>query len=170
MGIPYSREINAAFEQVTPLVAAGFKVLRTTKNISIVLAIIQVLTVVFLGLILLALIALLYTVNPDLEEERRALITPWLKYYAHITLFGIIKTIATSAIILGGVAFAAWRLFLFEQWVEDVEYEANVDANKALEDLEEDDAAKKKNKKDGKKGKEKAKSDADKILEEQGKK
>lgn len=67
MGIPYSREINAAFEQVTPLVAAGFKVLRTTKNISIVLAIIQVLTVVFLGLILLALIALLYTVNPDLE-------------------------------------------------------------------------------------------------------
>ena len=67
MGIPYSREINAAFEQVTPLVAAGFKVLRTTKNISIILAIIQVLTVVFLGLILLALIALLYTVNPDLE-------------------------------------------------------------------------------------------------------
>lgn len=51
-----------------------------------------------------------------------------------------------------------------------MEYEANVDANKALEDLEEDDAAKKKNKKDGKKGKEKAKSDADKILEEQGKK
>lgn len=67
MGIPYSREINAAFEQVTPLVAAGYKVLRTTKNISIILAIIQVLTVVFLGLILVALVALLYTVNPDLE-------------------------------------------------------------------------------------------------------
>jgi hypothetical protein len=67
MGIPYSREINAAFEQVTPLVAAGYKVLRTTKNISIILAIIQVLTVVLLGLILLALVALLYTVNPDLE-------------------------------------------------------------------------------------------------------
>lgn len=67
MGIPYSREINAAFEQVTPLVAAGFQVLRTTKNISIILAIIQVLTVLLLGLILFALIALLYTVNPDLE-------------------------------------------------------------------------------------------------------
>lgn len=67
MGIPYSREINAAFEQVTPLVAAGFKVLRTTKNISIILAIIQVLTVLFLGLILLALIVLIYSVNPDLE-------------------------------------------------------------------------------------------------------
>ena len=27
MGIPYSRQINAAFEQVTPLVAAGFRLL-----------------------------------------------------------------------------------------------------------------------------------------------
>ena len=67
MGIPYSREINAAFEQVTPLVAAGFKVLRTTKNISIILAIIQVLTVLFLGMILGALVVLIYVVNPDLE-------------------------------------------------------------------------------------------------------
>jgi hypothetical protein len=78
MGIPYSREINAAFEQVTPLVAAGYKVLRTTKNISIILAIIQVLTVIFLGLILLALIALLYTVNPDLEVR-----SPKLTSQAH---------------------------------------------------------------------------------------
>lgn len=67
MGIPYSREINAAFDQVTPLVAAGFKVLRTTKNILIILAIIQVLTVLFLGLILGALVVLIYSVNPDLE-------------------------------------------------------------------------------------------------------
>jgi hypothetical protein len=67
MGLPYSRQINAAFEEVTPLVAAGFKVLRTTRNISILLAIIQVLTVFFLFLILLCLIALLYCVNPDLE-------------------------------------------------------------------------------------------------------
>jgi hypothetical protein len=67
MGIPYSRQINAAFEQVTPLVAAGFKVLQTTRDISIILAVIQVLTVVFLFLILLALFALLYTVNPDLQ-------------------------------------------------------------------------------------------------------
>jgi hypothetical protein len=67
MGIPYSREINAAFEQVTPLVAAGFKVLRTTKNISIILAIIQVLTVLFLGAICVLLVGVLYCVNPDLE-------------------------------------------------------------------------------------------------------
>lgn len=67
MGLPYSREINAAFEQVTPLVAAGFQVLRTTKNISILLAIIQVLTVLFLAMILFVLVLLLYSVNPDLE-------------------------------------------------------------------------------------------------------
>lgn len=67
MGIPYSRQINAAFEQVTPLVAAGYKVLRTTRDISILLAVIQVLTVLLLFLILLGLIALLYCVNPDLE-------------------------------------------------------------------------------------------------------
>lgn len=67
MGIPYSRQINAAFEQVTPLVAAGFKVLRTTRDISILLAVIQVLTVALLGLILLGIVALLYCVNPDLE-------------------------------------------------------------------------------------------------------
>ncbi|KAF2997084.1 hypothetical protein E8E13_002987 [Curvularia kusanoi] len=169
MGIPYSREINAAFEQVTPLVAAGYKVLRTTKNISIILAIIQVLTVVFLGLILVALVALLYTVNPDLEEERQQLITPWLRYYAHITLFGVIKTLTTSALVLAAVAFASWRLFLFEQWVEDVEYEANVDANAALEDLDED-AGQNKKKAAKKEGKKKAKNDADEILEAEGKK
>lgn len=66
MGIPYSREINAAFEQVTPLVAAGFKVLKTTKNISILLAVIQVLTVLFLAGILLVLIAIVYCVDPGL--------------------------------------------------------------------------------------------------------
>lgn len=67
MGLPYSRQINAAFEQVTPLVAAGFKVLRTTRDISILLVVIQVLTVFLLFAILVALIGVLYCVNPDLE-------------------------------------------------------------------------------------------------------
>lgn len=67
MGLPYSRQINAAFEQVTPLVAAGFKVLRTTRDISILLAVIQVLNVFLLWWILVALIMLAYCVNPDLE-------------------------------------------------------------------------------------------------------
>ena len=41
MGLPYSKQINEAFDQVTPLVAEGFKVLETTKNISILLATMQ---------------------------------------------------------------------------------------------------------------------------------
>lgn len=82
MGIPYSREINNAFDQVTPLVAAGFEVLQTTKNISILLAAIQVLTCVFLGAILLALMGLICTVNPDLEMEKDELVTPSMRWLA----------------------------------------------------------------------------------------
>lgn len=79
MRLPYSKQINAAFDQVTPLVAAGYEVLQTTKNISILLAAIQVLTVLLLGLILLTLLALLISINPDLDRERQTLITPALK-------------------------------------------------------------------------------------------
>lgn len=82
MGIPYSREINSAFNQVTPLIAAGFQVLQTTKNISILLACIQVLTVVFLFLILLALVGLICVVNPELEKERDVLVTPVVQWLA----------------------------------------------------------------------------------------
>ncbi|ROV86893.1 hypothetical protein VMCG_10864 [Cytospora schulzeri] len=80
MGIPYSREIDNAFNQVTPLVAAGFQVLQTTKNISILLAVIQVLTCVFLSAILLALLGLICTVNPDLTRERDELVTPFVRW------------------------------------------------------------------------------------------
>ncbi|KAK5073817.1 hypothetical protein LTR64_007043 [Lithohypha guttulata] len=82
MGIPYSRQIHAAFDQVTPLVAAGFEVLQTTKNISILLAAIQVLTVIFLALIFVELFALLVTINPELEYERQNLVTPVVKWFA----------------------------------------------------------------------------------------
>lgn len=37
--------------------------------------------------------------------------------------------------IVGACGVAVWRFFLAKQWVEDVEYEGNVDANQALEDL-----------------------------------
>jgi hypothetical protein len=47
MGIPYSKQINIAFDQVAPLVAAGFVVLQTTRNITYLLAAIQVLTALF---------------------------------------------------------------------------------------------------------------------------
>ncbi|KAL9090730.1 MAG: hypothetical protein Q9165_005218 [Trypethelium subeluteriae] len=86
MGIPYSREINAAFEQVTPLVAAAYEVLSTIKNIAILLSAIQILTVILLTLILVSLLGLLYTLNPDLEKERKQLVTPvmqWLAGWIH---------------------------------------------------------------------------------------
>lgn len=82
MGIPYSREINSAFAQVTPLVAAGFQVLQTTKNISILLAAIQVLTAFFLFLILLVLLGVLCSVNPDLQREKEELVTPVVRWLA----------------------------------------------------------------------------------------
>lgn len=50
MGIPYSKQIHSAFDQVTPLVAAGFEVLKTTKNIAILLACLQVFVALILTL------------------------------------------------------------------------------------------------------------------------
>jgi len=107
MGIPYSKQINAAFEQVTPLVAEGFQVLQTTKNISLALAVIQVLTVVFLALILVTLMGLLITTNPDLAHERQELVTPVVKWMAAwIIVLGHWKKSAMVVVIvlaLGGV-------------------------------------------------------------------
>lgn len=82
MGIPYSKEINIAFAQVTPLVAAGFQVLQTTKNISILLAVVQILTTVLLFLILLTLLGLICVVSPDLAVERDELVTPVVRWLA----------------------------------------------------------------------------------------
>jgi len=82
MGIPYSKQINAAFDQVTPLVASAYEVLETTKNIAILLAFIQVFVAILLFFILAALIGLLFTMNPDLEMERRALVTPVMQWLA----------------------------------------------------------------------------------------
>lgn len=80
MGIPYSRQINTAFTQVTPLVAAGFDVLRTTRNISVLLACIQVLTCALLALILLALLGVICTLNPALKTEEEVLVTPAVRW------------------------------------------------------------------------------------------
>ena len=135
MGIPYSRQINAAFEQVTPLVAAGFTVLRTTRDISILLAIIQVLTVVFLGLIFFAIVLLMYCVNPDLEEERQRYITPWMRYAAGITFWGVLRFGAGLAMVFGAVSVAVWKALVAKKWVEDVEYEGNVHAEMALDEF-----------------------------------
>ncbi|KAK4208760.1 hypothetical protein QBC37DRAFT_248552, partial [Rhypophila decipiens] len=82
MGIPYSKQINTAFDQVTPLVQTGFRVLDTIKNVSILVAVIQALNVLLLWLILLSLLGLLITVNPDLEAERQAVVTPVVEWIA----------------------------------------------------------------------------------------
>ena len=79
MGVPYSQEIRAAVNQVAPLVAA----VQTTKNIFILLAAVQIIKVVLLALILLAMLALLITVKPDLEDERAAAVTPVMKWIIH---------------------------------------------------------------------------------------
>jgi heme/copper-type cytochrome/quinol oxidase subunit 2 len=76
MGALYSREIHAAIDQLTSLVAA----VQTTKNIFIFLAAIQVIKVIILALISMAILALLVTMNPDLEDERAAVVTPAVKW------------------------------------------------------------------------------------------
>ncbi|PVI02957.1 hypothetical protein DM02DRAFT_505021, partial [Periconia macrospinosa] len=137
MGIPYSREINAAFEQVTPLVAAGYQVLRTTKNISILLAIIQVLTVLLLFLVFIALIALMYCVNPDLEVQRQQLITPLLRSLAHLTLTTLLRyalgTVFVGALFVG----TTWYLVVLDRERRglEVEKKGNEDADEALKEL-----------------------------------
>lgn len=118
MGIPYSKQINAAFDQVTPLVAAGFEVLQTTKNISILLAVIQVLTVVFLALILVTLLGLLIAMNPDMEHERKELVTPVMKWMAGFfivlehwrkSVVAAILVVAVGCVVgsLGGIWYTA---------------------------------------------------------------
>lgn len=110
MGIPYSRQINAAFEEVTPLVAAGFRVLRTSRNISFLLAVIQILNLLLLTTSLFLLIAVVVSVNPDLKEERQAIVTPFMRWlvawlidraWLRILLWGVL-----SGAALGG--YAGW--------------------------------------------------------------
>lgn len=82
MGLPYSKQINSAFDQVTPLVACGFRVLETSRDIAILVALIQALTCLLLCSILLGILALLISTNPDLEAERQAIVTPVMKWLA----------------------------------------------------------------------------------------
>ena len=119
MGIPYSHQINEAFDQVTPLVASGFQVLETTKNIAVMLAVIQVYTAGLLTLILLALLGLLFSLNPDLEVERRTLVTPAMRWLASWIVEGEGKRksiVGVLSLLLAIVTFAAWlRLYYVRQ-------------------------------------------------------
>jgi TctA family transporter len=142
MGIPYSRQIHAAFDQVTPLVAAGFEVLQTTKNISILLAAIQVITVVILALILLAMLGLLITVNPDLHAERTAIVTPVVRWCACWVMPECEARwrLALSAFVLFAALFVlGWVCFSVSTDVKEIEAEEAVAAEHVKE--EEDKAA-----------------------------
>ncbi|KAL2444401.1 hypothetical protein ABEF95_016530 [Exophiala dermatitidis] len=151
MGIPYSKEINAAFEQVTPLVAAGYEVLRTTKDIAILLACIQVLTVVLLFLILMALLGLLLSVNPDLVDERQQLVTPALQWLASSVLaFGGVAKGLLYAFL--GAASIGYGMFLWQGYVTGTTLPASDEEES--EDSPEQSDKDKKSAKDGKNAKE----------------
>lgn len=110
MGIPYSKQINAAFDSVTPLVAEGFQVLQTTKNIALLAAGVQIFTAIILTFISLILIALLITMNPDLKEERDFLVTPVVKWAAQRVMgmrFYWRSALIGSLIVLLGCAIGA---------------------------------------------------------------
>ena len=113
MGIPYSKEINHAFVelnkaygQVTPLIAAAYEVLETSKNISFMVAGIQVLNTLILSAILLCMIGLLINTNPDLDKERKELVTPVLIWITGWAAIGK-KLIGTAVTFVVAVMVAA---------------------------------------------------------------
>ena len=96
--------------------------LDTTKNIAVFLAYLQVLIAITLLLILLALTGLLFTLNPDLEHERKLLVTPVMKWIAgfSMTASGHRKSIASALVsffILVGAGFALYVYYV--RTVED---------------------------------------------------
>jgi len=138
MGVPYSRQIKAAFDEVTPLVAAGFQVLRTSRNISILLAFIQILNTLFLGLAVLVLIAILLTVNPDLELERRIFVTPTVKWLASWLLDSSWLRVGIRTMVIGAGlgAFSAWYLVPDSPALQDLMEEGDDDKTGVDGDVE----------------------------------
>ncbi|KAG9506360.1 hypothetical protein J7337_003343 [Fusarium musae] len=134
MGMPYSKQVHAAFDQVTPLVAAGFEVLRTTKNIAVFLAFLQVFITLILTLTLFAILAVIYSVNPDLEEERRALVTPCMQWIASWVLeYGALTAWILKVVVV--LSTAGLGIFLWQGSTTEVipEVEGEDDAPEDIE-------------------------------------
>lgn len=64
----------------------------------------------------------------------------------------MVRTALYFAAFVSAAGWVVWKGVLAKQWVEDVEYEGNVDAEKALEDLDESEAKKKEEAEKGKAG------------------
>lgn len=74
MGLfPYSKEIDAALNQIAPLA-------QKIKLVILVGIILQILTLFLLCLIFLAITALVICVIPELSNERDVLVTPPIKW------------------------------------------------------------------------------------------
>jgi len=151
MGLPYSKEIHAAFDQVTPLVAAGFEVLQTTKDIAILLAVIQVVTAITLVLILLALLGLLFSINEDLATERAHLVTPVMKWLASwVYKYGRIANWIIKISFTVGMVIAGWSIW---QAMATGHNEPKLDEEQSEESKEDAPKDAEKDKKDAKDGK-----------------
>jgi hypothetical protein len=81
-------------------------------------------------------------------------VTPWLRLIARITIWGIMKSAVSTGVVLAAVGWAVWKGFIVKKWVEDVEYEGNVDADKALEDMDDAEGKEEEEKKEEEKKKE----------------
>jgi hypothetical protein len=76
MGVPFSHEVQKASQHIDHIAPTVKIALWTIICVSVILSIL-------IATLLIAVIALLITVNPDLVEERKMLVTPalraWLK-------------------------------------------------------------------------------------------
>jgi hypothetical protein len=73
MGVPYSQEVKTAVD-----LASDLKSHATIAIYAIV--VVSVIHTILLSIFLIAVLGLLITVNPDLAEERKAFVTPVLKW------------------------------------------------------------------------------------------
>jgi hypothetical protein len=76
MGVPFSHEVQNASHHIDTIAPIVKIALWTIICVSVILSLL-------IGTLLIAVVALLITVNPDLAEERKRLVTPvlraWLK-------------------------------------------------------------------------------------------
>ena len=113
MGIPYSKQINAAFNQVTPLVASGYELLETVKNIAIVILCIQIGLVTLLLFNLFALLGIAISVNPDLDKERKSLVTPAMRWIASWISFWMERKYSLLSTIVGLLAVLGFAYSIY---------------------------------------------------------